>query len=132
MGFGGIQDGMDVRFESVRESATGEDASSDRSSERADAMMETGAMETGGGGEDARLWGREDEDLHEDGDVRRRRDGADGKRDSRVGVVKETMVNPASVVLRRMRRRDRRWGRRCQIGTAVVRVSTAPWSAWSL
>lgn len=88
-----------IRMDSVRESATGEDASSDRSSERADAMMETGAMETGGGGEDARDGDVRDEDVHEDGDVREDDDdGADGEEGPRVGVVKETMVNPASVV----------------------------------
>ena len=62
-------------------------------------MMETGAMETGGGGEDARDGDVRDGDVNEDGDVREDDDdGADGEEGPRVGVVKETMVNPASVV----------------------------------
>lgn len=88
-----------IRMDSVRESATGEDASIGRGRERADAMMETGAMETGGGGEDARDGDVRDGDVNEDGDVREDDDdGADGEEGPRVGVVKETMVNPASVV----------------------------------
>jgi len=66
-------------------------------------MMETGAMETGGGGEDARDGDVRDGDVkEEDGDVRDDDDddddGADGEEGPSVGVVKETMVNPASVV----------------------------------
>lgn len=56
-------------------------------------------METGGGGEDARDGDVRDGDVNEDGDVREDDDdGADGEEGPRVGVVKETMVNPASVV----------------------------------
>lgn len=93
-----------IRFDAVRESATGasigEDASIDRRIERSTdraserAMMETGATATVGGGEDARDDGcvNHDEGVKDDA-------GADGdEEEPRVGVAVETMVNPATVV----------------------------------
>ena len=90
--------GMDsIRFGAVRESATGgvdRRGRVDRSIERA--MMETGAMETVGGGEEARDGCVQDGDAR-DGDVKDD-GGEDGEEGPRVGVAVETMVNPVSVV----------------------------------
>ncbi len=107
MGMDGWMQSFDsIRFDSIRCGAGERDGGVDRrgrvdrpidrSTDRT--MMETGAMATAGGGEEA----RDDGCVKDDGDVRdgdvRDDAGEDGDEGPRVGVVVETMVNLAMVV----------------------------------